>query len=723
MRGKLPAISAAFIIVAILIFLGSVSDPCFNRNIQDSEKTSQFFPFSGDEADQAENFIYELKNNKIKIIGYTGSSDNVTIPGMIESSPVTEIGDNAFSNNKKIKSLSVPDSVIRIGISAFENCQKLENVVLGNGVKLIDYSAFKSCSSLSVLQFKGDAPSVGNMWISGAADSLTIYYVEGKKKFDTSDWKVLNLEPLNVPDPPIHPSVISGESSMDFSWQMSDTVEPEIILGFEILYKKSGNEEWTTLFVKNGFEVKIGNLSNGTEYEVCVSAVNIAGSGNPSDIVTATPFTIPEAPVLKVVEEDDRTVLIWNIPNNMGSAITEYAVYRDNARIASIGPADTEYRIEGLEKGIVYNFSITASNCAGESSGSNIVEVMLKETYTASFVVDDVVVESATLKEGKEILQPTDPRKNGHMFAGWNPDVPEFMPAHDVIMKAIWHMITDVPNPVLDLYYNGEYQTGFPVDEGYGVSGDYSMKDAGNHMVNLTLKEGFVWSDGTYEIKELVWKINPKIVYVYPEKDQQKRYFDEDPDLKYRLSENLSVSGKLDRVSGENLDSYGINIGSLNSENSNYRLEMGEETVYFTIIAAYPGTPVGLEVIFDDECTRLRWCAPDFDGGCDMLHYEVWMKSNDGSWKLYETIENQEFCDISSESDTAYGLMVKAVNSAGASEFSEIVSIEVSDAVRYEGDRANTEIESREKDNMVFITSFILITVLGLVLILLNRSR
>ena len=195
---------------------------------------------------------------------------------------------------------------------------------------------------------------------------------------------------------------------------------------------------------------------------------------------------------------------------------------------------------------------------------------------------------------------------------------------------------------------------------------------------------------------------------------------DEDSELKYALSENADISGNLERVIGEDPGDYEISIGSLTTENNNYRLEMDDETVYFTIVAMCPGVPTDLEAISEGGRTRLQWCAPEFDGGCELSCYEVWVRTgNDGAWTLYETIENQTSCDVLPESDTIYEFAVKAVNSAGGSELSGTVFVEVNDTE----EDGNIPDEYYKMDNLTFIILSILIVVLCLILIIWIGSK
>lgn len=56
--------------------------------------------------------------------------------------------------------------------------------------------------------------------------------------------------------------------------------------------------------------------------------------------------------------------------------------------------------------------------------------------YVVTFISDGVAISTATLEYGSEIVPPTDPKKKGYNFIGWNPAVDATVPAHDVTYTA-----------------------------------------------------------------------------------------------------------------------------------------------------------------------------------------------------------------------------------------------------------------------------------------------
>lgn len=60
------------------------------------------------------------------------------------------------------------------------------------------------------------------------------------------------------------------------------------------------------------------------------------------------------------------------------------------------------------------------------------------KTYTATYKVDGEVYKTYSVKAGNAIPVPSDPEKDGFVFAGWNPEIPEKMPKSDITFTATW---------------------------------------------------------------------------------------------------------------------------------------------------------------------------------------------------------------------------------------------------------------------------------------------
>ncbi len=67
------------------------------------------------------------------------------------------------------------------------------------------------------------------------------------------------------------------------------------------------------------------------------------------------------------------------------------------------------------------------------------VEDPAQETYTITFLNhDDSVIKMESLEEGSEVSPPEDPTREGYSFSGWSQMVPEKMPAQNLELKSEW---------------------------------------------------------------------------------------------------------------------------------------------------------------------------------------------------------------------------------------------------------------------------------------------
>jgi hypothetical protein len=119
-----------------------------------------------------EPYTYTTTNGTITITGYTGSDSTATIPGTINSMPVTRIGDWSFAYCANLTRVILPNSVTSIGDAAFAACTRLTSVQIPGGVTSIGISAFASCTSLARVTLPGSLTSIGNAAFSWCA-SLT----------------------------------------------------------------------------------------------------------------------------------------------------------------------------------------------------------------------------------------------------------------------------------------------------------------------------------------------------------------------------------------------------------------------------------------------------------------------------------------------------------------------------------------------------------------------
>jgi fibronectin type 3 domain-containing protein len=113
-------------------------------------------------------------------------------------------------------------------------------------------------------------------------------------------------------------------------------------------------------------------------YYFGVEAMNAAGDSPLSNVRSAIPYTVPDAPTLTSATEGvNSTFLVWTAPSSDGgSPITGYKVYYQtssppNVLFGTFSASTLAVNVTGLAPGTLYHFAVKAVNIAGDSPLSN----------------------------------------------------------------------------------------------------------------------------------------------------------------------------------------------------------------------------------------------------------------------------------------------------------------------------------------------------------------
>ena len=164
----------------LLLVIPSVSNDYLNVPISgvyslmiygDVEQTVSS-PYSETEAAKPDLFQYSVTDEGIVIEDYSGDSDSVVIPDLIDGHPVVEIGDYALYGKgikrvslpkglkyigdealaeNPITSIELPSTLLEIGDGAFSFCP-IKEVILPDSVTKLGWGAFSDCSELKRIQ-------------------------------------------------------------------------------------------------------------------------------------------------------------------------------------------------------------------------------------------------------------------------------------------------------------------------------------------------------------------------------------------------------------------------------------------------------------------------------------------------------------------------------------------------------------------------------------------
>jgi fibronectin type 3 domain-containing protein len=158
-------------------------------------------------------------------------------------------------------------------------------------------------------------------------------------------------------------------------------------------------------------------LTNGTTYYYRLSAINAVGEGPKSDEASATPCTVPDAPVnLEATGGDGKVDLSWTKPSDDGGAdITDYKIYRkaggDNGRdyvdYDNVGGTETTYHDGTVTNGITYYYKVAAINSKGTGAESSEVNATPVEVTVPGAPTNVIAYKMAMVWVGVEWTPPS----------------------------------------------------------------------------------------------------------------------------------------------------------------------------------------------------------------------------------------------------------------------------------------------------------------------------
>ena len=190
------------------------------------------------------------------------------------------------------------------------------------------------------------------------------------------------------PSEPVAPAASPGNAAATLSWgaPVADGGAP--ITDYVVERSPNGSTDWATApdATSPALTTTVSGLTNGATHYFRVRAVNIAGSGPPSSVVSVVPRTVPSAPrtlIATPTNVSGQVRVSWVAPaSNGGTAVTDYAVQRSpNGTSGWVTITDgvntaTAFTVSGLANGTRYYFRVLARNAVGYSPSSNVVNAI-----------------------------------------------------------------------------------------------------------------------------------------------------------------------------------------------------------------------------------------------------------------------------------------------------------------------------------------------------------
>ncbi len=230
---------------------------------------------------------------------------------------------------------------------------------------------------------------------------------------------------------------------------------------------------------------------------------------------------------------------------------------------ANTGYTFTNWTLNGVEVSTDAAYTFTV-----EAAGDYVANFTIN-SYTVTYMDDNDVLDVQTYDFGQSITPIDDPAKVGHTFTGWNPELPEFMPAEDLTVFAQWqvnsYVITVAAEPAeagtvtgAGTYTHGATatltataNTGFTFTNwtlnGVEVSTDatytFTVETAGDYIANFTINSYTVtYMDGNDVLNVQTFDFGQRITPIATPTKVGYTFTGWDPELpEFMPAEDLTV--------------------------------------------------------------------------------------------------------------------------------------------------------------------------------------
>lgn len=190
---------------------------------------------------------------------------------------------------------------------------------------------------------------------------------------------IVKAAPFDLPASPVL-TATAGSRKADLRWT-APANNGSTITSYK-LEQQIDEAPWTQvpMTVTSGTTFSVTALLPGNTYKFRISAINAAGTGEPSNTASAIITTVPDSPVLTLTPGAAQIALSWSEPVNNGGVISYYKVERSTAggswSTISESVTSLTYLATGLSNGTRYNFRVSARNASGWGLPSSGVEAI-----------------------------------------------------------------------------------------------------------------------------------------------------------------------------------------------------------------------------------------------------------------------------------------------------------------------------------------------------------
>ena len=268
----------------------------------------------------------------------------------------------------------------------------------------LDWEPPEDSGSSKVTGYKIDVSSNGTSWttrVANTGDTVPAYRHTGLSPGTTRHYRVFAINTAggagtasntasattnaNLPGRPTDLTATGADSTtIDLSWNEPDDDGGSDITGYRIERSNNGTSGWSTLEETETPATRYSDdtLSPNTTRHYRVSAINGAGTGDPSNVASATTSaTVPGAPtgLTATAKDTARIDIAWRTPEeDGGSPITGYRIERSSNGVSWVDlvfdteDTNTNFSHTTLSPGERQYYRVSARNSAGVGPRSRV---------------------------------------------------------------------------------------------------------------------------------------------------------------------------------------------------------------------------------------------------------------------------------------------------------------------------------------------------------------
>lgn len=257
-------------------------------------------------------------------------------------------------------------------------------------VRTASWTAWETAAATS-------SPLVISNLVNGTTYDLQIRAVNAAGSGTSSSTQ--SVTPFSTPGAPSITGVTGGVRSITIAFNAGVTGGATIT---NYAYSLDNGATWTTLSpASTTSPLSVSGLSDATQYNVRLAAINSAGMGAASSAVSVRTHGVPSQPSITSTNSRDGAVDVYFTAGaNGGSQVTNFEYSTDGGtNWVTRNPSSTlsPLVISGLTNGTTYSIAIRAVNSVGSGAASTTASVKPRTVPAAPTITSQPAVSSQTL--------------------------------------------------------------------------------------------------------------------------------------------------------------------------------------------------------------------------------------------------------------------------------------------------------------------------------------